>query len=99
MRPLRPFSFAAAALFLLFSTALFLRSVSAQTVTLPNGIVLPRGFPQARIATQSYRIPSYLTDPPAVIPIQVGRQLFVDDFLIEQTDLKRVAHKPVMYAG
>src|SRR4051812_1459471 len=99
MRPLRPFSVVAAAIFLLLSTVLFLGSVFAQTATLPNGIVLPRGFPQQRIPTQAYQIPSYLTDPPAVIPIQVGRQLFVDDFLIEQTNLNRVAHKPVMYAG
>jgi hypothetical protein len=99
MRSFRPFSFAAAGLFLSLSTALFLRSVSAQTTTLPNGIVLPHGFPQQRIPTQSYQVPTYLTDPPAVIPIQVGRQLFVDDFLIEQSTLTRVAHKPVMYAG
>lgn len=34
----------------------------------------------------------YLDNPPAVIPIDVGRQLFVDDFLIERTDLSRVYH-------
>ena len=33
--------------------------------------------------------PPYLKSPPAVIPIDVGRQLFVDDFLIEQTTLTR----------
>ena len=35
-------------------------------------------------------LPPYLVSPPAVIPIDVGRQLFVDDFLIEQTTLTRV---------
>jgi hypothetical protein len=33
-----------------------------------------------------------LTHPPAVIPINVGRQLFADDFLIEGTTLKRTFH-------
>lgn len=32
-----------------------------------------------------------------MIPIDVGRQLFVDDFLIEKTDLKRKFHQPVKY--
>lgn len=35
----------------------------------------------------------YLAQPPAVIPIDVGRQLFVDDFLIENSQLKRVWHQ------
>jgi hypothetical protein len=34
----------------------------------------------------------YLKNPPAVIPIDVGRQLLVDDFLIEKTTLKRTFH-------
>jgi hypothetical protein len=36
----------------------------------------------------------YLADPPAVIPIDIGRQLFVDDFLIESTTLVRRWHYP-----
>jgi hypothetical protein len=35
----------------------------------------------------------YLTAPPAIIPIDVGRQLFVDDFLIEHTTLRRTFHR------
>jgi len=35
----------------------------------------------------------YLENPPEIIPIHLGRQLFVDDFLIETTDLKRTSHK------
>lgn len=34
----------------------------------------------------------YLNNPPEVIDITVGRQLFVDDFLIENTDLSPVYH-------
>ena len=34
-----------------------------------------------------------------MIPIDVGRQLFVDDFLIAQTDLKRTYHLPSFYIG
>jgi len=33
--------------------------------------------------------PPYLKSPPEVIPIDVGRQLFVDDLLIEKTTLTR----------
>jgi hypothetical protein len=38
--------------------------------------------------------PPYLACPPKVILIDVGRQLLVDDFLIENTDLKRTFHLP-----
>jgi hypothetical protein len=41
----------------------------------------------------------YLTNKPVVIPINVGRQLFVDDFLIKETDLKAVFHTPNYYVG
>jgi hypothetical protein len=43
--------------------------------------------------------PPYLAHPPDVIPIDVGRQLFVDDFLIEKTDLRREHHRPEVFAG
>jgi hypothetical protein len=43
--------------------------------------------------------PPYLTDPPAVIPIDVGRQLFVDDFLIEETTLTRAFHRATYHSG
>ena len=64
-----------------------------------NGIVLPQQWPPVGTASQAYSIPFYITSPPAVIPIDVGRQLFVDDFLIQQTTLARTQHQPVMYAG
>ncbi len=41
----------------------------------------------------------YLQNPPAVIDVSVGRQLFVDDFLIEKTDLTPTFHKAVKYTG
>jgi len=61
--------------------------------TLYNGIVLPSPWPpRAEKLTREPMSPPYLASPPAVIPIDVGRQLFVDDFLIEKTDLKRTFH-------
>src|SRR5205807_1623139 len=38
----------------------------------------------------------YLRNPPDVIPIDVGRQLFVDDFLIAASTLRRTYH-PATY--
>jgi hypothetical protein len=66
--------------------------------TLHNGIKLPSSWPERRIPSQVYKTPAYITNPPAVIPIDLGRQLFVDDFLIQRTSLTRTAHRPVMYA-
>src|SRR5262245_15080691 len=60
--------------------------------TLYNGIVLPRPWPP-RLADFPTSVetdpitPPYLISPPAVIPIDIGRQLFVDDFLIAETTL------------
>jgi hypothetical protein len=67
--------------------------------TLYNGIVLPREWPP-RLADFPTSVekdpvtPPYLLSPPAVISIDVGRQLFVDDFLISDTTLKRTFHLP-----
>lgn len=60
-----------------------------------NGIQLPEVWPPKDMDPTSFNpmpVP-YLKNPPEIIPINVGRQLFVDDFLIESTDLKRVSHK------
>jgi hypothetical protein len=67
--------------------------------TLYNGIVLYKDFPPNRAPTQQYHLPTWVTNPPLVIPIDIGRQLFVDDFLIEKTDLTRSVHRPVMPDG
>lgn len=66
-----------------------------------NGIVLPEEWPPQTIHphdTAPMPVP-YLTWRPAVVPIDVGRQLFVDDFLIESSELKRVFHRPEKYSG
>ena len=67
--------------------------------TLHNGIVLPDAWPPLRAPTQAAIIPAYLTDPPRPILIDIGRQLFVDDFLIERTSLSRTTHRPKFYGG
>ena len=63
--------------------------------TLYNGIVLPDQWPpRYRALSREEPMPvPWLQSPPRVIPIDVGRQLFVDDFLIEQTTLRRTLHK------
>ena len=72
---------------------------SAAQTTQYNGIELPAAWPPLGPVSQVYTVPGYLTNPPAVIPIDVGRQLFVDNFLIEQTTLTQRVHRPVMYAN
>lgn len=66
-----------------------------------NGIVLPKVWPPEHLRPASVEpmpVP-WLEHPPKVIPIDVGRQLFVDDFLIESTDLQRVFHQAEKYGG
>lgn len=60
-----------------------------------NGIRLPATWPprDTALSPEPIVVP-YLSAPPRVIPIDTGRQLFVDDFLIEQTTLKRTYHQP-----
>jgi hypothetical protein len=79
--------------------------------TLPSGIVLPDEWPP-RVGghagtppLETWRKPGdppeppYLKTKPAVIHIDTGRQLLVDDFLIASTTLKRVWHPPVKHVG
>jgi len=62
--------------------------------TLYNGIRLTDPWPPRLRSLPDVPVtPPYLVDPPAVIPIDLGRQLFVDDFLIEQTSLVRTFHR------
>lgn len=59
-----------------------------------NGIILGSPWPPRRRYADEYPVtPPYLAHPPSVIPIDVGRQLFVDDFLIEETSLARTWHQ------
>ena len=67
--------------------------------TLHNGIRLPSPWPPRLSAfptsvEKDPVTPPYLLAPPPVISIDVGRQLFVDDFLVEQSTLKRTYHRP-----
>jgi hypothetical protein len=72
---------------------------AAQTV-LDNGIVLGNPWPPAWSDPQEHpHRPPYLMRPPAVIPIDVGRQLFVDDFLIEQTTLVQATHQATYFGA
>ena len=66
-----------------------------------NGIRLPEEWPP-RTTDPADRSPApvpYLEHVPAVIPIDVGRQLFVDVFLIEETTLLRTFHRALKYEG
>ncbi|MEO6787448.1 MAG: glycosyl hydrolase family 32 [Chthoniobacteraceae bacterium] len=66
-----------------------------------NGIELPTPWPPATPvmkAGEPMPVP-YLAKPPAVIPIDVGRQLFTDDFLIGSTTLTRKFHLATLYPG
>ncbi|MEW4563188.1 hypothetical protein AB1K70_11715 [Bremerella sp. JC770] len=66
-----------------------------------NGIQLPVHWPPANIDSKDdspLPVP-YLDSPPSRIVIDVGRQLFVDDFLIEKTTLNRTWHKARKFEG
>ena len=77
-------------------------------MTLYNGIELPADWPpddiEAKVGGSSGEIPYLISKAeggtrPDVIDISVGRQLFVDDFLIESTTLKSTAHKATPYSN
>ncbi len=74
--------------------------MTAQT-TLSNGIELPAQWPpRYEVPAERKEMPvPYLQQKPEVIPVNTGRQLFVDSFLIEETTLVPVYHKPNFYAG
>lgn len=66
-----------------------------------NGIVLPKVWPPEHLdpaSTEPMAVP-YLQHPPQVLPIDVGRQLFVDDFLVESSTLTRTFHAAKKYEG
>lgn len=66
-----------------------------------NGIRLPQEWPPTDISTTDVKpmqVP-YLSHRPDVVPVDIGRQLFVDDFLIESNTLERVFHLPQKYEG
>lgn len=62
-----------------------------------NGIVLPDQWPPRRSSSSDLEkgmSPFYLSSKPDFVDITVGRQLFVDDFLIASTTLKRTYYYP-----
>ncbi len=77
-----------------FLVLLFVIASHLSAETLTNGIELPENWPpHPKVLTRApLSEPPYLKSPPKVIPIDVGRQLFVDDFLIESTTLKQTHH-------
>ena len=76
-------------------------SLHAQDVreVLYNGIEIPAEWPpRYSLPAGASRMPlPYVDNRPEVIPINVGRQLFVDDFLVESTDMDRVSHHARMF--
>jgi hypothetical protein len=60
-----------------------------------NGIILPDDFMSRESAADA----PYLNNPPDIIDVSIGRQLFVDDFLYSETTLKPRYHKAVKYTG
>jgi len=89
---------------LLMATAVLAgNGISAEGATespaLYNGIAVPEAWPppDRPLSREPMQVP-YLEAPPALIPIDVGRQLFVDDFLIEETSLNRVFHGATYYS-
>lgn len=82
---------------LIFVTFCTTALLSAQT--LHNGITLPSEWPPRYAEpTQRKEMPvPYLDKKPLVIPVNTGRQLFVDNFLIKETNLKTVFHTPDFY--
>ena len=61
-----------------------------------NNIILPDDFASA--PSDPENVP-YLKNPPEVINVSVGRQLFIDDFLIDRSDLTPVYHDAVKFDG
>jgi hypothetical protein len=84
---------------LLLTPVVLLFGYTPAAETLYNGIVLPDTWPPKREqeavkAREPMDVPWLKPEGrPKVIPIEVGRQLFVDDFLIERTTLQRTMHQ------
>jgi len=65
-----------------------------------NGITLAEPWPPRRRSfSPEPERPPYLSSPPDVINIDVGRQLFVDDFLIDESSLYREHHRAEYHPG
>jgi hypothetical protein len=80
-------------------TGTLLSATSTEGEVLPNGIRLPSPWPPKRAHSLASMPLPYLDKPPDVIPIDCGRQLFVDDFLIAQKTLTRTYHAAKYHAA
>jgi len=82
----------------IFCVALGITAGVPAEETLYNGIVLSEQWPPNYGPLPHEPMPvAYLRERPKVIPTDVGRQLFVDDFLIESTTMKRTYCRPVYH--
>ncbi len=68
---------------------------SGENGQLYNGIRLPAQWPPRYndVPTREPMPVAYLHNIPEPIPIHVGRQLFVDDFLVDPSELRRTFHQ------
>lgn len=72
-------------------------SVTIDPNALYNGIVLPAQWPVKRNYATAIRkgmTPADMWEQPAIVYATVGRQLFVDDFIIKSSTLRRTYHYP-----
>ena len=70
-----------------------------EKMILYNGIVLPEVWPPRYSTGQSQNRPvPWLESKPEVIPVDIGRQLFIDDYLIKETDMETVYHEPSFFS-
>lgn len=74
-------------------------SLPAQKMVLENGIVVEGQWPPKLKMNYSPMDIPYMRTRPQTVSIDCGRQLLVDDYLIESSSLKRVAHQPVKYVA
>jgi len=97
----RPLLMVLAGVFSLQPEALAQAQSPPSKPVLYNGIRLPALWPPINMDSSSAEpmpVP-YLLDIPKLIPINTGRQLFVDDFLIEKTDMERKYHQAQKFEG
>lgn len=79
--------------------ALLASATASAGEVLYNGIELTDPCPPSNVSLSRTPppAPDYLQHPPAVIRIDVGRQLFVDNFLIEHTTLTKKFHAATLH--
>ena len=93
MKACRKGRFARSHIFLALGLSLQSLGLVFAAEMLHNGIVLPEVWPpRAESLSRKPMDVPYLQNRPEVVPIDVGRQLFVDDFLIESSTLTRTYH-------